>query len=111
MSPICTEPESGATLPTKILFAGVDGYVELAAEYATAFVALPAFPVVGAAMVAVESVVTRVFDVGIDVPLMLVAVAAPSTGVTSVGVFAKTKAPEPVSSEIMLANSDEDVDA
>src|SRR6185312_12841280 len=35
--------------------------------------------------------------------LMLVAVAAPSTGVTSVGVLAKTAAPVPVSSVIAAA--------
>jgi hypothetical protein len=38
---------------------------------------------------------------------MLVAVATPRTGVTSVGVFAKTKAPVPVSSLIFPASSDE----
>jgi hypothetical protein len=40
---------------------------------------------------------------------MLVAVAAPSTGVTRVGVLANTKAPVPVSSEITPASSEEDV--
>jgi hypothetical protein len=39
--------------------------------------------------------------------LMLVAVATPRTGVTSVGVFANTKAPVPVSSLIFPASSDE----
>jgi hypothetical protein len=38
------------------------------------------------------------------VKLRLVPVAAPIFGVTSVGVFANTKAPEPVSSEIAVAN-------
>jgi len=57
------------------------------------------------------SVVTRVLLLGMLVPLMLVAVATPSTGVTSVGVFAKTRAPDPVSSEMTPANSDEEVAA
>jgi hypothetical protein len=39
--------------------------------------------------------------------LMLVAVATPRTGATNVGVFAKTKAPVPVSSLIFPASSDE----
>lgn len=43
--------------------------------------------------------------------LMLVAVATPRTGVTSVGVFAKTKAPVPVSSLIFPASSEEEQDA
>ena len=38
------------------------------------------------------------------VKLRLVPVAAPIFGVTSVGVFANTKAPVPVSSEIAVAN-------
>jgi len=46
-------------------------------------------------------------DETITRPLIEVAVAAPRTGVTSVGVFAKTRAPVPVSSEITPASSDE----
>jgi hypothetical protein len=46
-----------------------------------------------------------------SVRAMLVAVAAPSTGVTSVGVLANTKAPVPVSSEITPASSEDDVAA
>jgi hypothetical protein len=42
---------------------------------------------------------------------MLVAVATPSTGVTSVGVLANTNAPLPVSSEITPASSAEVVAA
>ena len=42
---------------------------------------------------------------------MLVAVAAPSTGVTRVGVLANTNAPVPVSSEITPASSEDDVAA
>ena len=42
---------------------------------------------------------------------MLVAVAAPSTGVTRVGVLANTRAPVPVSSEITPASSEDDVAA
>ena len=42
---------------------------------------------------------------------MLVAVAAPSAGVTRVGVLANTKAPVPVSSEITPASSAEVVAA
>ena len=42
---------------------------------------------------------------------MVVAVAAPSTGVTRVGVLANTNAPVPVSSEITPASSEDDVAA
>ena len=44
-------------------------------------------------------VTTNVFEVGIDVLLILVAVAAPKTGVTNVGDVASTAAPVPVSSD------------
>jgi hypothetical protein len=42
--------------------------------------------------------------------LMLVAVAAPRTGVTNVGVLAKTNAPDPVSSEITPASCEDVVE-
>ena len=61
--------------------------------------------------VPVSDVVTKVFDVGIVVPLMLVAVATPRTGVIKVGVFANTRDPEPVSSETIPANSADVVEA
>jgi hypothetical protein len=48
--------------------------------------------------VPVSLVLTRVALVGIVVPLIDVAVATPSTGVTRVGLVANTFAPEPVSS-------------
>ncbi len=47
----------------------------------------------------------------ISSPLMLVAVATPRTGVTSVGLVAKTSDPPPVSSEITPASSDDEVAA
>jgi len=46
-----------------------------------------------------------------EVAVMLVAVAAPRTGVTRVGVLANTRAPVPVSSEITPASSAEVVAA
>ena len=55
--------------------------------------------------------VIKVADAGIVVPLMLVAVAAPNTGVTSVGEVPNTKAPVPVSSEMTPASSAEVVAA
>jgi hypothetical protein len=48
--------------------------------------------------VPVSLVFTKVALDGIVVPLMLVAVATPSTGVTRVGLVASTKEPVPVSS-------------
>jgi len=48
--------------------------------------------------VPVSLVLTKVALVGIVVPLMLVAVATPRTGVTKVGLVASTKEPVPVSS-------------
>jgi hypothetical protein len=48
--------------------------------------------------VPVSLVLTRVALDGIDVPLIDVAVATPSTGVTSVGLVANTAEPVPVSS-------------
>jgi len=48
--------------------------------------------------VPVSLVLTKVALDGIVVPLMLVAVATPSTGVTRVGLVANTFAPVPVSS-------------
>jgi hypothetical protein len=55
-------------------------------------------------------VTTNVFEVGITVLLIVVAVAAPKTGEVSVGELAKTTLPVPVSSEITPANSEEEVD-
>ena len=46
-----------------------------------------------------------------EVAVTLVARAAPRVGVTRVGLLAKTKEPEPVSSEITPANSEEVVAA
>ena len=56
---------------------------------------LPEFPVCEGTTYAVESVATSVFDVGIVVPLMLVAVATPSAGVVKVGLVCITNV-EPV---------------
>ena len=72
---------------------------------------LPELPVWLGTTYAVESVATKVLDDGIVVPLMLVAVATPKTGVTNVGVLANTNAPVPVSSEMTPASSAEVVAA
>jgi hypothetical protein len=56
---------------------------------------LPELEVCEGTTKAVESVATKVLDVGITVELMLVAVATPKTGVTSVGLVFITKV-EPV---------------
>jgi len=56
-------------------------------------------------------VTTRVLLVGIVEPLIEVAVATPSTGVTRVGEVANTREPLPVSSEMTPANSAEVVAA
>ena len=52
-----------------------------------------------------DAVVTSV--VLVEVRAKFVPVATPKTGVTKVGVFAKTKAPVPVSSSIMARSSEE----
>lgn len=49
-------------------------------------------------------VTTSVAELGIEVPLIEVAVATPNTGVISVGVSANTNAPLPVSSDMIPAN-------
>ena len=67
--------------------------------------------VVEAKTFSVFAVVVSVDVDGIAVPLIVVAVAAPSTGVMSVGVFTRQTAPVPDSSEITPANCAEVVDA
>jgi hypothetical protein len=61
--------------------------------------------------VPVSLVLTKVALDGIVVPLIDVAVATPRTGVTRVGDVAKTREPEPVSSEISVLSSKEVVAA
>ncbi len=59
----------------------------------------------------VETAASDCVEASAPVSATLVPVAAPSTGVTSVGVFAKTSAPLPVSSEITPSNCSEVVAA
>jgi hypothetical protein len=65
---------------------------------------LPELPVWLGTTYSVESVATKVLDDGIVVPLILVAVATPSAGVTSVGLVSITKVePVPVCAATLVA--------